>query len=479
VPVAVVVPPRNYREPVELGRTPYDAEFIPGWLSFLRGDYAAARRSWKAQLASAPVVNITASARKAFTWGFIARSEEKLGLAAEARASFERAALFDRAAICGKVCQDILRRVTQKEGGFLVEADAMFRALAYPRMPGLETFNDRMHWKPQFNCLMSSEIIASLRGHPRLGALPWDDARVRALKASCERPGGPGTEDDDRRILGYVLMGLSWPDFSQLSMVSVFYLQAIRSHRPDWFKDVPALMMKMENPQTQVYGLAMAPDALVLPRFYWHIGEVRLLEKDYAGASRDISKALELDPTLSWARLSLAVAESLRGDSKRGVALLKEASARSMGEKRHDDILAAAVAVGKELGLEEAAEVAASDPDFWIKKAGTAVAARNKPEGMAALARARAMAPQPHQLRSIAQYYFMFQEMGKFLEMFDALTAAYPRDADLWLARAEALFTLGRKEESRAAVARAEKLAPNSSQARQIAGWRVRFKGGR
>lgn len=479
VPVAVVVPPRNYREPVELGRTPYDAEFIPGWIRYLRGDYAGARRAWKDHLLSPPAASAPASARNAFTWGFIARSEEKLGLADEARASFDQAARFDRAAICGKVCQDILRRVAKSEGGFLVEADEMFRALAYPRMPGMETFNDRMHWKPQFNCLMSSEIIASLRGNPALGALPWDDARVRALKASCERPGGPGTADDDLRILSYVLMGLSWPDFSQLSTVSVFYLQAIRSHRPDWFNDVPALMKKMDNPQTLVYGLTMAPDALVLPRFYWHIGEVRLLEKDYAGAIRDISKALELDPTLSWARLSLAVAEALRGDGKSGLARLKEASELSVGEKRHGDILASAVAAGRELGLEGAAEVAASDPDFWIKKAGTAVAARNKPEGMAALARARAMSPQPHQLRSIAQYYFMFREMGKFLEMFDALTAAYPRDADLWLARAEALFTEGRREDSLAAVARAEKLTPNASQARQIAGWRVRLKGGR
>ncbi|MDD5303020.1 MAG: hypothetical protein PHS14_07905 [Elusimicrobia bacterium] len=476
VPVAVVVPPRNYREPVELGRTPYDAEFLPGWLSFLREDYAGARRSWKASLSSGPVAGVPVSAYKAFTWGFIARSEEKLGLADEARASFGRAALYDRAAICGTVCQDIIRRVTKEEGGFLVEADRMFRGLAYPRMPGMETFNDRMHWKPQFNCLMSSEIIASLRADPKLGALPWDDARARALKASCERPGGPGTVEDDLRILSYVLMGLSWPDFSQLSTVSVFYLQAIRRHRPAWFEDVPALMKKMENPQTQVYGLAMAPDDLVLPRFYWHIGEVRLLEKDYAGASRDIAKALELDPKLSWARLSLAVAEALRGDGKRGLALLKDASERTTGEQRHDDILASAVAVGRTLGLEGAAEVAASDSEYWIKKAERAAAAGNKPEGVAALGRARAMSPQPHQLRSIAQYYFLFHEYGKFLELFDALSAAYPKDPDLWLSCAEASFSLGNQEAGRAALARAEKLGPDAGQRRHIASLSGQFR---
>lgn len=325
VPVAVVVPPRNYREPAEVGRSPYDAEFLPGWVSFLKGDFEGARRGWKASLESAP----RGGEHGAFTWGFIARAEEKLGLLDEARASFDRAALLDRSAICGKLCQDILRRTAKSEGGFLVEADAMFRALAHPRAPGLETFNDRMHWKPRFNCLMSSELIAAIRAQPGLSALPWDEERVRALKASCPKPGGPGDESDDLRVLSYALMGLSWPDLSQLSTVSVFYLQAVRGHRPRWFRDVHELMRRTQNPQTQVYGIAMAPEALILPRFYWHIGEVKLLEKDYAGAERDLRKAIELDPSLSWARLSLAVAVALRGDGKGGLALLKEASERS------------------------------------------------------------------------------------------------------------------------------------------------------
>ncbi len=470
VPVAVVVPPRNYREPVELDRSPYDARFVPGWVKFLRGDYAGARRYWKEALG-------TDTASKAFTWGFIARSEEKLGLLDDARTSFERAAEFDRAAICGKVCQDIIRRVTKSEGGFLVEADAMFRALASPRMPGMETFNDRMHWKPQFNCLMSSELISSLRAQPALGALPWDDSAARALKASCVKPGGPGTADDDLRILSYVLMGLSWPDFSRLSTVSVFYLQAIRQHRPDWFKDVPALMKKTENPQTQVYGLSMADDALVLPRFYWHIGEVRMLEKDYAGASADLMKALELDPTLAWARLSLAAAVTLRGDKKRGLELLQDATERSTADSRRDEFLASAVALGQALSLGRAESVSASDPDHWIKKAGAEIAARNKPGALSALDRARRMSPQPHQLRLIGQYYFLLHETGKFLEMFDALAAEYPRDVDLRLSRAEALFAAGRKEESLADVARAEAMSPSASQARLIAKWRKRFKG--
>lgn len=467
VPVAVVVPPRNYREPAEVGRSPYDAEFLPGWVSFLKGSYEDARRAWKKSLDSAP-----GGEHGAFTWGFIARAEEKLGLLDEARASFDRAAALDRAAICGEACQDILRRTAKSEGGFLVEADAMFRALAHPRAPGLETFNDRMHWKPRFNCLMSSELIGAIRSQRAFGPLPWDEARVKALTASCPKPGGPGDENDDLRVLSYVLMGLSWPDFGQLSTVSVFYLEAVKRHRPRWFKDVPALMRRTQNPQTQVYGIAMAPEKLILPRFYWHIGEVRMLEKDYAGAARDIRKALELDASLSWARLSLAVAEALRGDEKRALASLKEASERSKGEPRHAAILASAVAAGAALGLEGAEQVSASDPEHWIKKAA---ATEDPAAALAALERARAQSPQPHQLRSIAQRYFMLRDYGKFLEVFDPVIAAYPNDGALWLSCAEAAFSLGRRDKGLEALARAEALSPDPGQKRLIAGLRARF----
>jgi tetratricopeptide (TPR) repeat protein len=534
VEVAVVVPPRNYREPVEVRRMLYDAEFLPGWLRFLKGDYAGARRAWQASLAAGPRSRAPVSEHKAFTWGFIARSEEKLGLPAEARASFEQASVFDRAAICGATCQNIIRRVVPKNGGFLVEADRMFRERAFPRMPGMETFNDRMHWKPQFNCLMSAEIIASLRANPTLGALPWDESRIAALKSSCKIPGGPGTKDDDLRTLSYVLMGLSWPNFSRLSTVSVFYLQAIRQHRPDWFKDVPALMKMTQNPQTQVYGLTMAPDEVILPRFYWHIGEVRLMEHDFAGASRDFSKALQLDPKLAWARLSLAGAEALRGDKKRGLDLLKDAIRLTVGEPEHEAILAAAVAMGAELGLDRTDEIAASDSEYWLKKAEAAMAANDKPgglaaleragglspnseqrrrlgqyslllgldrvstseagkeaelwlkkaeaaaasgqtrEGVAALDRVRTLSPDAEQLRRVGQYYRIFHETAKFLEVSDALTAANPKDIDVWLMRAEALLMTGRKDDGVEALARAQALAPGPDQLRLIArmrGW--------
>ncbi len=478
VETAVVVPPRNYREPVELGRIPYDAEFLPGWLAFLRGDYAVARQDWKDSLKVPPGKKDLLSAQLAFTWGFIGRAEEKLGLWDDARVSFETAARHDRAAICGAICQDIIREVTKKEGGFLVEGDKMFRALAAPRMPGMETFNDRMHWKPAFNCLMSSEIIAASRVQPKLASLPWDQKKIDALKASCVKPGGPGDKDDDLRILSYVLMGLSWPNFGRLSTVSVFYLEALHKNRPAWFKDVPALMRKTQNPQTLSYGVTMAPEAVILPRFYWHIGEVLLLGKDYSGAIAHFKKALELEPKLPWASLSLGVAQALNGDKKSAVESLKNAVGLAAGTNDRDDVSASAVVAGKMLGLGGGDDVAGSDPEFWIKKAEAAMKAENRPEGVAALDRVMTLSPAPYQVRLVGQYYRMLHAQDKFLDMAGALTKLFPDDADTWLSIAEDALLAGRRQQGVDALDHAEKLTLSAQQAKLVADWRKRLQRG-
>jgi len=478
VAVAVVVPPRNYREPVELGRMLYDAEFVPGWLRFLQGDYAAARKAWTQTLARTTRGREATSEEKAFTEGFIGRSEEKLGLLDEARASFERAALADRAAICGTICQGILRRVTMREGGFLIEADRMFRKLAFPRMPGLETFNDRMHWKPRYNCLMSMTIIGALRGEPGLGALPWDLARLKELEGSCEKPGQPPIEADDRRILGYVLLNLSGANLDRLSTVSVFYLQALRRGRPDWFNDIPKLTRRATNPQTDVYGVAGAPEAVVLPRFHWHIGEVRMLEKDYGGAIKEYAKALKLDPALMWARLGLGVAEALRGDKKRALERLKDACARSAREPRGADLLAAAAAAAATLDLGGAEELFAFDAAHWVDKAQAALSAGRNADADTALEKARGLSPPPHELRRIGQYYMSLKEPAKFLAVSDALAAVYPQDADLWRMRAEAALVTGDAVKSLAALSRAESLQPDAVQLKYIRHLRGRLKKG-
>jgi tetratricopeptide (TPR) repeat protein len=329
-----------------------------------------------------------------------------------------------------------------------------------------------MHWKPRFNCLMSSEIIAAARAEPRLGALPWDGARIQALKASCEKPGGPDALQDDLDILNYVLMALSRPGFNRLSTVSVFSLQFLLRSRPGWFRDVPALVLKRPaNAHSQTYGLARAPDAVVLPRLHWHLGEARLLEKDYPGAVADFTTALRLDPALARARLSLAVAVTLRGDGKRGLELLKEAAARAAGDPDRGDILDAAAVAGEALGF--GAEAAAGDPDYWVDKAEAEAASGRKEEGRASLVRALALSPQPQHLLRIAQCSRRIGDFAKVLELTGSLVKSYPDHPDVWLLRAESAFTTERKETGADALARAERLNPGPSERKLIAGWRA------
>ncbi|MBI5247054.1 MAG: hypothetical protein HY923_07715 [Elusimicrobia bacterium] len=464
--VALVVPPRNYREPPELGLTFYDETFVPGWIRFLRGDYEKAREDWRAELDAPPPSGIEKSQRAAFNENFIARSEEKLGLWAESRDSFDRAAAADRSAICGPRCQDIIRDAARKEGSLLIEADKMFRTLALPRAPGLETFNDRMHWKPRFNCLMSAGIVSALRADKTLGSLPWDGSRAGAYATACPKPGGASEERDALRMLSYVLASLSAPSFHRLSPVTVFYLQTIARDRPRWFADVPGSLKRVKDLSSGMIGASPAPAAVLLPRLYWHVGEARLLEKDHAGAAAALNEALRLDPSLSQARVSLGVAEALRGDKKRALEILQDAIKRNDASSS-----AAATARALELGLPE--QLSAGDAEHWVARAEKAAGAGKKNEALEALARAEALALQPHQLRRVGQYYLLLGEKTKYLAMSDKLVELFPEDIGFWLARAEGAFVSGRKDAGLEALARAESLKPGPSERKLIAAWRL------
>lgn len=471
VPVALVIPPRNYREPSETANSFFDADFVPGWIKFLRGDWSGARAFWRASLETVPARLIDEPARKAFTWGFIARAEEKLGLWKESRESFEAASRHERSAICGVICQGILRAAAAKEGAFLVEGDRRFRKLAEPRMPGLDFFNDRMHWKPRYNCHVSAEVIAAARAEPRLASLPWNAEAIGRLESFCAKTGSGGDEDDDERILGYVLMGMSWPELPKLSPVAVFYLESLRRTRPQWFKDVAALAARGTNPQ-QVYGIAPAPSATLVPRFLWHIAATRMLEKDHAGALADLTKALERDSSMPWVRVEIATAEALRGDRKKAEVRFAEAVARASGPHQRA-VVESANAAAREFGLGEAA--AASDPEHWYRVADSAREKGRREEALAALAKVYALKPKPEPelLRRLGTIHLRLLDDDGYLAISDRLVELFPDQVDLWAGRAESLFAKGRLAEGKAALDKAASLNPGPSYVRYIGVWRA------
>lgn len=440
VAAAVVVPPRNYREPAETPRSPYHPEFVAGWVRMLKGDDAGAIEAWKAALSSAPPAGSTSREHRGLAWSLIGRAEERRGRLAEARSAFEQASRHDRAGVCGALCQDLIRRAAAREGAFLVEADAALRARAFPRMPSMETFTDRMHWKPRFNCVVSAELIKAMRAQPKLSALPWDAARLPEIERACDKPGTFDDSRDDSHTLSYVLMGLSWPQFRTLSTVSVFYLQALRERRPSWFSDVRALMKMTENPQTQVYGLKMAPDEVVLPRFYWHVGEALMLDKDYAGAAKALAKALELDPKLPWARLSLAAAAGLRRDKKTAGAMLAQAAGAAGAER--PEMAASAAIIARELKLGSAGALAELDPEHWIAKARAAADSGDREQGRRALERVWRTQPNEEQRRRLGQY-------ARILRLDDDKEL---RELEAGFARARELLRGGDREAARAVL---------------------------
>ncbi len=469
VPVAVVVPPRNYREPSELGRTPHEAEFVPGWIKFLRRDWRGAREFWRAAVARESPREYDAPSRKAFLWGLIARAEEKLELWKEARDSFEEAARHDRAPLCGPICQGILRSVSAEEGAFLVEADRRFRALAAPRMPGLDYFNDRMHWKPRYNCHVSAEIIAAARARPGLSELPWDAAAIDRLNAACDKRGGRGEEGDDERMLGYVLLGLSELSQTRLSTVSVFSLEVLRRNRPAWFKDVTELVGRTVNPQV-LYGVEPAPAAPLVPRFLWHIAVARMLDKDYAGAAADLRRALELEPALSWARIDLAAAEALSGERKAAAARFAEVLARATDDQRRV-VSDSALAVAAELGLGDG--LTSSDPEHLLSLVDAALAKGRKAEAAEALKKVRVDGLEPALMQRLGQSYLRLRDAEGFLAVADRLAAHFPDDVGFAVGKAESLFVTGRRAEGVAALERAEALKPGPDYRRVIAAWRA------
>lgn len=198
VKVAVVVPPRNYRAPLDAGETPYNAKFVPGWIRFLRGDYAGARATWKETLASLEKEGRLSSAQRAFALHSIACSEEKLALWDDARRSFEEAARTDKT---------------------------------------------------------------------------------------------------------------------------------------------------------------------LLARFYWHVGELTLLEKNYDKAVKNISQALTLEPSISWARVSLGAAAALGGDKKSGLRELRDVIALSRPDSQRRSLRESAAAVAQALDLGEPDDLRSDDAE--------------------------------------------------------------------------------------------------------------------
>ena len=142
VAVAALEPPLNYRDGPADTPAPYrEPDFLKGWLAYAAGDCPKALAAWRA---AAPR---GAGAALARFYGARCRDRARDPLA---MAAYEQAlAADDASARCGGTCRRTLRRLASEEGAVIAEADRAFREAALPAAPGLEHFDDLVHWKPR------------------------------------------------------------------------------------------------------------------------------------------------------------------------------------------------------------------------------------------------------------------------------------------------------------------------------------------
>ena len=190
---------------------------------------------------------------------------------------------------------------------------------------------------------------------------------------------------------------------------------------------------------------------------------------------------LRMSPEDAGLRLLRAELDALTGD----VAAALEALARAEGSKSlTGEQRGRIIALHLKLGGERSALAAAKrllgrwprDAGLWLERAGLEAASGDESGALRSLARVEAAGPDGGERRSIAGTY---RRLGAFRRALAALEPALrsaPRDAGLWLERAELEAELGERDAALASLGRAEAEAPDDGELRRAAALYGRLK---
>ena len=311
VAIAIALPPLNYRQaPPYMPLALYNPTTARGWLLYLGGNARAAAVLWRKALKAATNEQEIAGLR--FLQGL---ADEDLRDWSSAQREFSTAIDSDRGiSRCAQGCRNAIQDVTRQNGGILVDLDGAFRRQALPRAPGLDMFDDAVHWWYGYNLLATMEIIKALRGQEPFHSWKWDDVVVESLNRRSLRRHDPRQEDETLATLRYALSEMDHPD-PNLNWRAVTQLQAVFERFPQWFDDPAALLRRAkEGSDANVRDFGMVSLQTSLPVFYWYMGEMRVRRKEFARAMDDFDRALALDPKLQIVLLSRSVAQHLSGD---------------------------------------------------------------------------------------------------------------------------------------------------------------------
>ncbi len=327
VAIAVASPPLDYRDAAPSVPLPFDdPAFVAGRLLHLRGDDAGALARW----AVVPPSDGRAP------WLFSrARVEQRLGRNAAASADYAAAleADADAGGRCGPRCQRLIRRVAAEEGAIWLDLDGAFLRRARPGLPGLDMFQDAVHWKHGYDPLVTATIVDTLRKSPGTRDWPWSESGVSALRRRAAAS-GRDEADDDLSTLRYALSEANRDD-GALSPRALSFLEWAQQRRPDWFSSGEALLRRSQSnydPRRAWTGQgAPAPSPAMLAL---HLGELWLERGDLRRAQSELAASVSAQPAPAVARLDLAAVEAWLGRRREAAAALARIEAEEQGRRR-------------------------------------------------------------------------------------------------------------------------------------------------
>ncbi|MBI5629699.1 MAG: tetratricopeptide repeat protein [Elusimicrobia bacterium] len=449
VPAVVVVPPLNYRDAPPTGPAPADERFVKGWVLHLQGRHREA----------AAELRLSGSALGLFYAG---RSEERRGLAEDARRDYERSIDLDRKPDdlrCGSSCRGLIKRVSREEGAILADADALFKRKAFPGLPGLDMFDDAVHWKSPCNALVSAAVIESMGKKPEMKSLE-----------AC--PGARGSWT----TLEYAFNQISAPNRRSLSHRAVVFLEASLGKRTEP-EALPALVKRAAASAAANAGPWGAPAVNTDPSlFYWHLGEIESLRGNLQEAGRFYSRALALNPALPRLWASQAVALALLRDRDGARRSFTEGLARARGPGREEESRHIRAAM-RALGLEQSPRTPPAAPrhlkkssaprlqPFWTAQAYSALRAKNRRLALEFLAKAMSSARAPGDLHAAALGYQEAGDLKTALRLLNGLARRAPPRAEYLKDLGICLYRSGNVAEAIKSLEAAVRLDPEGPQA--------------